>query len=454
MTKSSLMKRFMFLMGACVLSYAAVASATQSIDTFDSTTQTVTAVANNVPVCDSSAGADMIAGERDVQVERTAGAGGANSRINDSVPGAFTFNVDSATTANVLVQWDGADGNCSLNATGLGGIDLNPDDGILLQIDNADQSVEIRLRVYTDGTNYSESTYLIPNAITSPQALYFPFADFTSTGTGADFSNVGAIELFAEGTGIDFGIDFVNSELTRDFGDLPSAYDNITLESNNGARHIIDQTIYLGAAIDAEADGQGNATASGDTNDDGITPVTGSNWGDGGGQLNVTAVVPGTEVAGCLVGWIDWNGNGSFDVGGTTGGVSELVINTFVFNGSSVKNITTPTVADYGGTYPSELNARFRLFQRNSALFTTLGLTLDGFSCPSVASSEADMAQLLTGSARNGEVEDYQWGFSPTAVTLSNMAATGNGNTPTLLIILLTFSLLASTAVTLNHRRR
>ncbi|RME01300.1 MAG: hypothetical protein D6816_12500 [Bacteroidetes bacterium] len=447
---------FFAVMLVALVLVTAVAYALTPVDTFNDSSQSSN-VDTTACTTTTTPGTDMIGGERDVLVVRTAGADTVVANVNTTSPGQFAFSVGASTRGTALIQWDGADGACTLNATGLGGVNLNPDDGIALQVTSADLNSRITLRVYTDASNYSELTYTIPNAIATSTTFTFPFEQFTDVGTGADFGNVGAIEVFVDGTlvdSLDITLDFVNSDLTRDFGDLPSAYDSITTLANDGARHAI-KSVYLGSGVDADANSQGNATANGDdtdgnNDDDGVTPVAGSNWGDGGGQLSVNAVFPSSDAVACLVGWIDWNGNGSFDVGGTTGGVSELVANQFVFASNTV-NITTPTAAAYGGTYPSTLNARFRIFQRNEPLFTTLGLSLDGFGCPT-GETEANISQLLKGLADNGEVEDYQWGFSPTAVSLQN--STASSATPFMPVMVAVVVALIGTGVVLVRRQR
>ncbi|MBM3211664.1 hypothetical protein FJZ33_05575, partial [Candidatus Poribacteria bacterium] len=93
-----------------------------------------------------------------------------------------------------------------------------------------------------------------------------------------------------------------------DFGDAPANYP--TLLANNGARHKIVPTIFLGSKIDAEADGQPNADATGDDNDadgddeDGVTFTTSLIQG------KVAGVKVVASVAGILNAWMDFNGNG------------------------------------------------------------------------------------------------------------------------------------------------
>lgn len=409
----------------------AVVHALLPVDTFNDTTQTSDL---GTPCTSASTpGTDIINSERDILVNRTSGGGTVVADVDSTVADHFSLSIGASTRGTALIQWDGADGNCTLNDRGLAPLSLSPDDGLAIYVRSVDLNGAVQMRVYTDASNYSTYSYIIPNAVVAPgYIIYFPFEQFTDVGAGANFADVGAIELLVDGTSVDsldITIDFINSDLTRDFGDLPSAYNNITLFANDGARHI-PGTTYFGTVIDTDADGQTSGSATGDDTDgtsdeDGLDAVTGSDWGDGGGQIDMTVTTD--AFAACVVGWIDWDGSGSFDVGGTTGGVSELVYNSYGFDGSNALNITTPTVANYGGSYPATLNARFRAFVPNADLFSNLGLALDGFGCPT-SESEANIQQLLNGLARNGEVEDYQWGFTPTAVSLQSISA--NSATP------------------------
>ncbi len=416
----------------------AVVYAITIIDSFNDTTQT-SDLATPCSTGDSP-GSDINGGERNIFVERTSGGGTVVADTNDTYAGSFTFSVGASTRGNALIQWDGDDNVCTLNDRGLAPLSLAPDDGLTLYVRSVDQFATLDMRVYTSSAQYSTYTYIIPSSISSPgRVLYFPFESFTPFGGGADFTDVGAIELLINGSSVDsmdITLDFVNSDLTRDFGDLPTAYNNITLEGTNGARHVLG-TVYLGngvgSGVNADADGQPSTTATGDTLDDGVAFGPDNHWGDGSGSLNIKVTIPSGNA--CVLGWIDWNGNNTFDVGGTTGGVSELVFNGYGPNGTRTRTITTPTEGAYASGYPSVLNARFRVFEPNADLFTTLSIPLDDFNCPTLDSfnqggtaTEAEVAGLLTGIARNGEVEDYQWGFTPTAVNLQSFSADTDAN--------------------------
>lgn len=155
-----------------------------------------------------------------------------------------------------------------------------------------------------------------------------------------------------------------------DFGDAPDpTYP--TLNASNGARHEIGGLI-LGASRDADADGQPTAAADGDDlnnndDEDGITfdtaPTTGT---------NTTLTVNITLGPGNLDAWIDFNADGDWDDAG-----EQIFTSEPVNNGANVLSITTPIDATEGTTF-----SRFRV-------------STDGGLAP-------------TGSAADGEVEDYQ----------------------------------------------
>ncbi|MEO0595854.1 MAG: SdrD B-like domain-containing protein, partial [Chloroflexota bacterium] len=118
-----------------------------------------------------------------------------------------------------------------------------------------------------------------------------------------------------------------NSNLTVDFGfvtvydwgDNPDSYG--TSAATNGPNHRIITGLYLGGTIDDETDGQpvtvGTSNNTGDgvgdqTDEDGMNPppfVAGTTV-----DVDIT-VVNTTGLPANLVGWFDWNGNGTFEAG-------------------------------------------------------------------------------------------------------------------------------------------
>jgi hypothetical protein len=156
--------------------------------------------------------------------------------------------------------------------------------------------------------------------------------------------------------------------VSLDFGDAPDpSYP--TLLAGDGARHTIVTGIHLGAAVDAETDGQPNATATGDDN----------TKSDEDGVVFTSALEPGypatVEVTaasqGYLNAWIDFDGDGSF------GGAGEQISSDVLLApGANTLTFDVPDGAARGTTF-----ARFR--------FNSRGLL--GYDGP----------------AEDGEVEDY-----------------------------------------------
>jgi hypothetical protein len=123
-----------------------------------------------------------------------------------------------------------------------------------------------------------------------------------------------------------------------DWGDAPDgpgAPGYLTLSINNGAWHAITNTLYLGVAIDGEADGQPNANATGD-DIGGPTPPPGDEDGvffTSGLFAGMPASIRVTAVgAGLLSAWLDGNRNGTWNPGEQVladvplaGGVTNLV---------------------------------------------------------------------------------------------------------------------------------
>lgn len=158
---------------------------------------------------------------------------------------------------------------------------------------------------------------------------------------------------------------------SRDFGDAPSPYP--TLLNNNGAWHAISGP-RLGALVDAESDGQPNATATGDdiagsADEDGVTFQTLLVPGQ---TALVQVVVSGTTTAVRLDAWIDFGADGSWAEAG-----DRIFASRLVNPGANLLEFTVPTNSKLGFTF-----ARFRL------------------------STAGDLQP--TGGASNGEVEDYR----------------------------------------------
>lgn len=431
---------FLLLLAMMVGTAVVLAQPYQLMDHFDSGAQDIIATApgtNNGFV----SSLNSLGGERDIFVTAGGSIGRTTEVIIDPLFDSLYVSQAPGAAGSVQVVWDGPDNDATtIDYTGLGAVDMNADgiSGINLGVFFDDLPAAVTIRIYTSSTNFSVFTQNLPGGIYSEVNYFIPFSSFTPAGSngGADFRNVGAVEMVINGTitpGADIEIHFIEAT-TFDFGDLPSSYIN-TLLINNGARHTISD-LQLGPVsvpTDGELNGQESSTATGDNlnglapdDENGVVFVTSDSWGDGSGTLNVE-VNGSTRTGGaCLLGWIDWNANNSF--ADSPFGVAEVVVNAFVStDGAQNYTITTPTLADYGGvSYPATLNSRFRIFEPYAAIFS--GLTLDGNGCPTGTTAQLNV--LTTGDAIGGEVEDYQTGFNPTAVSLQSFTPAANSTLP------------------------
>ncbi len=179
---------------------------------------------------------------------------------------------------------------------------------------------------------------------------------------------------------VDFA--FVLSD-PRDYGDLPVSYSTQIQDLPEGPAHVLSASpaLYLGAGVDAEPNGQPTSDASGDGSDeDGVVPV--GIWRDGvsGGQVQVT-LGAGT---GWLVGWIDFDRDGSFS------GAGEWIVSQAVSATTGVYSLSFDVPSNSIPSTASILNARFRLYADRPVF-------------PQFAYS---------GTVTDGEVEDYAWEFA------------------------------------------
>lgn len=164
----------------------------------------------------------VIGGERDIYVERTSANGGAVSAESLTDAPTFAAYASSVSTrGNALYTWDGTDGAAPIDFTGLGGLDLTEGGAAnaFLGRSTSDHGTDIFFTVYTDALNFSRHTLAVP-------ALggAFTFVDFTLAfsgftavgGSGADFTNVGAITMFINGqtAALDVAVDFVTTGTT------------------------------------------------------------------------------------------------------------------------------------------------------------------------------------------------------------------------------------------------
>ncbi len=185
-----------------------------------------------------------------------------------------------------------------------------------------------------------------------------------------------------------------------DFGDAPDTGggDYNTLLASDGPRHVLANGLQIGAAVDAEPDGAQSPDALGDDaagspdDEDGLTVSLVA----GGSALFEVAVVNPMGSEASLYGWIDFDGNGTFDL------VERA--------SATVAGGTNGTVVLDFGTVPITAVA---------STFLRLRLSTDA-----AAASSPD------GVATDGEVEDHAVSIEPATFDYADAPDTGAGTGP------------------------
>ena len=221
------------------------------------------------------------------------------------------------------------------------------------------------------------------HVLASPQAAITQIRIDYSNGPDDD----GVSDDHAIMVGLEGGL-FEFEAAPLDYSDAPA--DGGTAPDGNGttgygeASHVIVNGTRLGANIDAETAAQNSSNADGDDSDgtdddDGVTIPTLIP----GQTATITADVSGT--GGYLQGWIDWDGNGSFNSG-------EQIATNLQDNGTGDTNQTAGTIdfdvdVPVGAIIGTDTFARFRWSTTQNLDTTT--------------------------AASDGEVEDYQIAIAP-----------------------------------------
>lgn len=165
----------------------------------------ISASATGITYATSFSDSSILGGERDFSLLLTGEDGlPASSLITPgTVPGtmALVVSMGDGQQGQAEFVWDGVDGSPDLDYTGLGGVDLSFHDGLDFLFNADVNAVTWTFYFYTDEFNYS--TYTLAKPVT-PGAVsnisYSPaFSAFdVAAGTGADFSNIGAIRITSD----------------------------------------------------------------------------------------------------------------------------------------------------------------------------------------------------------------------------------------------------------------
>ncbi len=214
-----------------------------------------------------------------------------------------------------------------------------------------------------DGTSLALSGGSIPASDSCTVTV-----NVTAASLGEYTNSTGAVTTSNAGTGSSASATLTVTEL--DFGDAPDSYG--TLRASGGAYHVLRSGLLLGSAIDGEGDAPSGALdgtgddATGIDDEDAIADLSGLNVGSRSYSVSV-AVTNNTGSPANLYGWIDFDGNGSFEpderatavvATGTTDGSATLTwsnigtVGPDIVAGNSYLRVrlTTDTLSDDDGT--------------------------------------------------------------------------------------------------------
>jgi hypothetical protein len=270
----------------------------------------------------------------------------------------------SAARGTVWKDLDG-DGVRDGNEPGLAGVTIYVDI-------NGDNQIGVSEPAGVTTVNGSYAIGNVPRGTYAVRAAVQPgWVQTAPSGNGEHVVNFANLALAAN---LNFGIrEGVGGEMGFDFGDAPGPYP--TLLSSNGASHGIVSGFQLGQRVDGDLNGRPSAAADGDDNhneddEDGVTFV--SDLIPGSPATVEIVVQNGTQPPGVLQGWIDFDGDGSWNTAG-----EQIFRDLNVSAGTNVLTFNVPSWARLGDTF-----ARFRYGYERGISFR--------------------------GRAVAGEVEDYQ----------------------------------------------
>jgi hypothetical protein len=175
--------------------------------------------------------AAILGGWRDLYVEKIGDPTYPEDGISISATaGRLSFSSDAGQNGYGIVRYDGShfDNFGTINATGLSGLNLNSfGTGFQLGVFSSDLGFPFTLSVYSDAANYTSLTLFATGPFPSldvvdfvsffgPSGVSFTPEGFKREvfGTGADFSNVGALEAIINTGGliseVDLRLEIVN----------------------------------------------------------------------------------------------------------------------------------------------------------------------------------------------------------------------------------------------------
>jgi uncharacterized repeat protein (TIGR01451 family) len=190
--------RTAFVLALLTASLALPAGAQVTVDDFSTNQAEITAPPTSTSTV---AGAGILGGNRDLLISATASAGLTSGSVPEGASsaarvdaGVLNFDALPSGPRTAQVTWDGDTDPDVLDPVGLGGVDLTAGGGsafVLALASTAD--IQLEVEVFTDGSNSSFASRLLSMGAAD---IYIDFGEMApAQGTGADFTNVGAIVL-------------------------------------------------------------------------------------------------------------------------------------------------------------------------------------------------------------------------------------------------------------------
>jgi predicted extracellular nuclease len=193
----------------------------------------------------------------------------------------------------------------------------------------------------------------------------------------------------------------IGLNLATDESDLPVSY--------GAASHSRGQT-YLGAKFADGHSAVGTISNAATSTNDGVRPTGTVRWNTtSGGSVDV---IVNSQTGGYVSGWVDWNNDGDFSDPG------EAIFSNEAFGAGAATHTIAFAIPAGTPTATGTFNARFRVYDQ-----AQLPDSRPGSGEPSYA-----LAQPAN-SAIGGEVEDYTWDNSATAIEL--LGFSGNSTSAT-----------------------
>ncbi|MFO7706510.1 MAG: PEP-CTERM sorting domain-containing protein [Halopseudomonas sp.] len=181
----------------------------------------------------STAGDDILGGERDLIINQIAQDGTTDPDINARLgvsSGRLAYSNDTGSKSIAEVQWDGDDGSADLDATGLNNVDLTMGgtlNAFLVETISSDADWNFEVWAYTDADNYTVISFAATEVKsgTGPVLSTISFDGFYACGLGPGVVD-GVNSVTCVGTGVDLtNLGALRLVLNTGFGSQASAFD-------------------------------------------------------------------------------------------------------------------------------------------------------------------------------------------------------------------------------------